>query len=185
LAPSKRVVLLDGAARPGAKILVSGGARCNVTNTVVSEADFWGGRRTIIRQILRGFPVSETVAFFREIGVRLHEEPDGKLFPDTNRARDVLNALLRTSEQAGVELLAGHRVIGIARMSDGLEVATSQGHFKAGAVVLATGGRSLPKSGSDGAGYAMAERLGHTIVPTTPGLAPLLLSADARDSPAF
>jgi predicted Rossmann fold flavoprotein len=175
-------VLLDGAAKPGAKILVSGGARCNVTNTVVSETDFWGGRRTIIRQILRGFPVSETIAFFREIGVPLHEEADGKLFPDTNQSRDVLNALLRASDHAGVDLLDGCRVLGIERVAGGLEVATSQGDLKAGAVVLATGGRSLPKSGSDGAGYAMAERLGHTIVPTTPGLAPLVLSAEGPGS---
>jgi predicted Rossmann fold flavoprotein len=175
-------VLLDGAATPGAKILVSGGARCNVTNTVVSEADFWGGRRTFVRQILRGFPVSETIAFFREIGVPLHEEADGKLFPDTNRSRDVLNALLRASEQAGVGLRAGHRVTGIERVPDALNVKTSQGDLEARAVVLATGGRSLPKSGSDGAGYAMAERLGHTIVPTTPGLAPLLLSTEGPGS---
>ena len=161
---------------------MSGGSRCNVTNTVVSDADFWGGRRTIIRQILRAFPVGETIAFFREIGVLLHEEPDGKLFPDTNRSRDVLNALLRTSDAAGVELSAGCRVTGIERLPDGLNVATSQGDLKAGAVVLATGGRSLPKSGSDGAGYAMAERLGHTIVPTTPGLAPLLFSNEVPES---
>jgi len=92
LAPSLRVTLLDTAKRPGAKILVSGGSRCNVTNAAVSDRDFWGGRRTIVRRILRAFPVSETIAFFRELGVPLHEEADGKLFPDSNRARDVLGA---------------------------------------------------------------------------------------------
>jgi predicted flavoprotein YhiN len=87
---SRSVVLLDGAKRPGAKILVSGGGRCNVTNTVVADSDFWGGRRTIIRQVLRAFPASETVSFFQSLGVPLHEEADGKLFPDSNSARDVL-----------------------------------------------------------------------------------------------
>ena len=155
--PSLRVSLLDTAKRPGAKILVSGGSRCNVTNTVVSDRDFWGGRRTIVRQILRALPVSETVAFFRELGVPLHEEADGKLFPDSNRARDVLDALLRESSARGVQLLADHRVLDVARAADGFTVSTARGDLQAAAVVLATGGRSLPKSGSDGAGYAVAD----------------------------
>ena len=74
-------LLLDGARTPGAKILVSGGSRCNVTNTIVTERDFWGGRSTIIRRILRAFPVSETVSFFEANGVALQEEEGGKLFP--------------------------------------------------------------------------------------------------------
>jgi predicted Rossmann fold flavoprotein len=180
-----RVSLLDTARKPGAKILVSGGSRCNVTNAVVSEADFWGGRRTIVRQILRALPVSETVAFFRELGVPLHEEADGKLFPDSNRARDVLEALLRESSDRGVRLLTDHRVRDVTRAAEGFTVSTSHGDLRALAVVLATGGRSLPKSGSDGAGYAIAERLGHTVVPTTPGLAPLLLSNEGSSSRTF
>src|SRR5687768_18435810 len=88
---ARSVLLLEGAKKPGAKILVSGGGRCNVTNRIVDETDFWGGRATIVRQILRAFPVPETVAFFRRLGVPLHEEADGKLFPDSNRARDVLD----------------------------------------------------------------------------------------------
>src|SRR5580765_4061488 len=90
---SRSVVLLDGARAPGAKILVSGGSRCNVTNATVTERDFCGGKPSVIRRVLRAFPVSDTIAFFREIGVGLYEEAGGKLFPDTNRARDVLTAL--------------------------------------------------------------------------------------------
>ena len=173
---SRTVVLLDGARAPGAKILVSGGSRCNVTNTTVSERDFWGGRPAVIRRVLRAFPVGDTIAFFREIGVSLHEEAGGKLFPDTNRARDVLAALLREASACGATLLAGHRVIDVAS-NGGFHIVTSQGEIRAGAVVLATGGQSLPKSGSDGSGFAIATRLGHTIVPTTPALVPLLLSS--------
>ena len=176
LNPSRSVVLLDGAQRPGAKILVSGGSRCNVTNVAVSERDFWGGRPAIIRGVLRAFPVEETVAFFREIGVALHEEANGKLFPDSNRARDVLDALLRESDRTGVALTPGHRVVGVNRSNGHFTVVTPAGELEAQSVVLATGGKSLPKSGSDGAGYEMATRLGHTIVPTTPALAPLVLS---------
>jgi len=178
LHPHASVVLLDGASRLGAKILVSGGARCNVTNTTVTDADFWGGRRTVIRRVLRGFAVADTVAFFRDIGVPLHEEPGGKLFPDSNRARDVLNALVNEATRAGVTIVTGSRVSDVTKRAVGLTVHTSGGDIPASRVVLATGGRSLPKSGSDGAGYDIARRLGHTIVPTIAGLVPLLLSDD-------
>jgi len=173
--PTCSVVLLDSARKPGAKILVSGGSRCNVTNTVVTERDFWGGRPAVIRKVLRAFPVGDTIAFFREIGVGLHEEAGGKLFPDTNRARDVLDALLRESAAVGASLVPGHRVIDVERSDAGFRVITDRGELRAPAVVLATGGQSLPKSGSDGAGFAIAKRLGHTIVPTTPALAPLVV----------
>ena len=173
----RSVVLLDGARAPGAKILVSGGSRCNVTNTTVSERDFWGGRPSVIRRVLRAFSVDETIAFFREIGVSLHEEAGGKLFPDTNRARDVLAALLRENEAVGAQLASGHRVLDVEPSAEGFRIVTDRGPLQAAAVVLATGGQSLPKSGSDGAGFAIARRLGHTLVPTTPALAPLLLAS--------
>ena len=176
---ARPVVLLEGANKPGAKILVSGGSRCNVTNAVVTERDFWGGRPAIIRRVLRALPVPDTVAFFSGIGVALHEEAGGKLFPDTNRSRDVLDALLREADARGASLRAGHRVVDVERGADGFRVITDRGELRAASVVLATGGQSLPKSGSDGAGFGIARRLGHTIVPTTPALAPLVLSDDS------
>jgi len=176
--PALAVVVLEGAKQPGAKILVSGGSRCNVTNVQVTERDFWGGRSTIVRRILRAFPVADTIAFFRQLGVALHEEAGGKLFPDTNRARDVLHALLGEVAATGAALLSDHRVTDIVRDGAGFRIVTNRGDMTARFVVLATGGQSLPKSGSDGAGFAMAQRLGHAIVPTTPALAPLLLAHD-------
>ncbi len=167
--------MLEGARKPGAKILVSGGSRCNLTNAVVTEHDFWGGRSPIVRRVLRAFPVPETIAFFREIGVHVHEEADGKLFPDSNRARDVLDALLGATGRTGATLITGQRVHDIIPADDGFQVKTSGGSLLARAVVLATGGQSLPKSGSDGTGFTLAQRLGHTIVPTTPALVPLVL----------
>ena len=145
---------------------------------MVSDHDFWGGKRSIVRRVLRAFPVADTIAFFGGLGVRLHEEAGGKLFPDSNRSRDVLNALLREAHARGVELLAGHRVLDVVRTGAGFCVSTTRGDIEAGAVVLATGGRSLPKTGSDGAGFEIVRRLGHSITPTTPGLAPLLLRGD-------
>ncbi|HJZ74060.1 MAG TPA: aminoacetone oxidase family FAD-binding enzyme [Vicinamibacterales bacterium] len=175
--PARSVVVLDGARAPGAKILVSGGSRCNVTNASVTERDFWGGPSPIVRRVLRAFTVGDTVGFFREIGVALHEETGGKLFPDTNRARDVLDALLRETRRAGAVVAAGTRVTDVAPAPGGdFRVVTGDGDLTAERVVLATGGRALPKSGSDGAGYDLARRAGHTIVETTPALVPLVLA---------
>jgi predicted Rossmann fold flavoprotein len=178
LNPSRSVLLLDGASRPGAKILISGGSRCNVTNVAVSERDFAGGKPTIVRRVLRAFSPAETVGWFASIGVPLHEEAHGKLFPDTNRSRDVIDALLRDVHASGVDLQAGVRVHGVSREHSRFRLDTSRGPINAGTVVLATGGQSLPKTGSDGAGLEMARRLGHTIVPTTPSLVPLTASDD-------
>ncbi len=169
------IVALDGAPRLGAKILVSGGARCNVTNHVVTERDFSGGNPNVIRRILRSFSAEEAAAFFREIGVPLHEEPDGKLFPDSNRSRTVLEALVAEAGRRRVELRTSCRVHGVSRQPRGFRIDTSRGAIDADQVVLATGGLSLPKTGSDGAGYAMAEAFGHTLVARTPALVPLVL----------
>lgn len=176
LNPARSVRLFDGAKKPGAKILMSGGSRCNVTNASVTHADFWGGKSSLIGRVLRAFPVSETIAFFRQIGVPMHEEAGGKFFPDSNHARDVLEALLRDLDASGAELRAGHRVLDVVRAGASFRIATSRGEFEADTVVLATGGRSIPRTGSDGAGFEIARRLGHTLTPLTPGLTPLLLS---------
>lgn len=170
---------MDGARRPGAKILVSGGGRCNVTNARVTERDFHGGSPASIRQVLRNFPVEQTIAFFDELGVPLHEEDDGKLFPDSHRSRDVLEALLREAEARGVERRDACRVTTISRAESGFRVGTAASPIHARRVVLATGGQSLPKSGSDGAGFALAASLGHHIVPPVPALVPLVLGPDS------
>lgn len=177
--PAPRVLVLEGAKRPGAKILVSGGSRCNVTNASVTERDFWtSGSIAVIRRILRAFPVPDTIAWFAGMGITLREEQDGKLFPASNRARDVLQALLTSLDRSGAMLAADARVLRLSREKSGFVLETARGQVEATAVVLATGGQSLPKSGSDGAGYEMASALGHRIVPTTPALAPLVFSTE-------
>jgi len=178
LNPNRSVAVLDGARKLGAKILVSGGGRCNVTNAVVTEHDFWGGRSTVVRGVLRAFTVADTVAFFENIGVTLHEEHDGKLFPDSNKAREVLDALVREAQRVGVAMLTDHRVDGVLVDNGIFTLVTTRGSIATNQLVLATGGRSLPKSGSDGTGYDIARTLGHTIVATTPALAPLVLEPD-------
>jgi predicted Rossmann fold flavoprotein len=189
-----RVVLLDGAKKIGAKILISGGGRCNVTYYEVTAADF-NGNRNAIAKVLRTFDVPQTIAFFESLGVHLKREETGKLFPTTDRARTVLDALLRAASDAGVEIRSDHRVESIAPLypersegSGGREQKASSRQIlrcaqdklppiQAPRVILATGGRSVPKTGSDGLGYELARSLGHTIAPTFPALVPLVLPA--------
>lgn len=172
-----RIVVLDGAKAIGAKILVAGGGRCNVTHDVISPADFFGNRH-IIKNVLAAFPVDKTINWFASMGVELKREETGKLFPVTDRARTILNALLERCRELGVDIHADHRVTNVEPVVDENShfiVHHSQGMSRANKVVLATGGRSIPKSGSDGLGYALACRLGHTVTPTVPALVPLLL----------
>ncbi len=174
--PGARVVVFDGASRLGAKILVSGGGRCNVTNRQVVAADFWGGERRFIDSVLRAFSAADAVRFFEGLGVGLHEEERGKLFPDSGCARTVLDALIEAARQSGVDIRLGRRVETVRRGPDGVfELGLAESSAVARRVVLAAGGLSLPKSGSDGGGLALAAALGHRIVPTTPALAPLVL----------
>lgn len=178
--PGLRIVTLDGAKKVGAKILVSGGGRCNVTNVAVSESDYWGGNRHLVKRVLAAFSEQNAREFFAEIGVALHEEEDGKLFPDSNSARTVLDALLRECQRLGIEILTEQRVLRVTQASDSTRflIEASGGSVEAGRVVLATGGLSLPKSGSDGSGYALAEGLGHRLTRRTPALVPLVLDGD-------
>jgi predicted Rossmann fold flavoprotein len=178
-APHLDVRCLDGATKIGAKILVSGGSRCNVTNRVVTERDFWGGSSRVVRNVLRAFTAERAAAFFEALGVKLHEEVDGKLFPDTNRSRTVLDALLAEAQRSEVTIETGRRVAAVDREQGGFVIETSDGiRHAAHVVVLATGGRSLPKTGSDGLGYELARALGHGFVEPTPALAPLVLDGD-------
>ena len=175
--PTRSVVLLDGAKTPGAKILVSGGSRCNVTNAAVTDRDFWGGPRSIVRRMLRAFTADDAVAFFQAIGVSLHEEANGKLFPDSNRARDVLDALLRELNTRGAVLLAGHRVEDVVAEADGFRIITSQRR----AARSARGARHRRTSRSRKAeATARASRSpGGSATPScrlTPALTPLLLA---------
>ncbi|TKB71055.1 MAG: aminoacetone oxidase family FAD-binding enzyme, partial [Nitrospira sp.] len=175
-----RIVLLDGAKKIGAKILVSGGGRCNVTHEQVTPEDF-SGTPHLVRNILAAFGVDATVRWFASLGVELKREDTGKLFPVTDRADTVLRALLDRCQTLGVEIRTNHRVLSI--MSNAAPPNTpdfvirhDQGECCARRVILATGGRSLPKTGSDGHGWVIAQTLGHTVTPTFPALVPLVLA---------
>lgn len=173
------VVAVDGARKLGAKILVAGGGRCNVTHWRVTEADFAGSTSPAIRKVLGRFTVDDTVRFFAEYGVGLKREETGKLFPVSDSARTVLDALVAAASTAGAALVHPARVTAIDTSDEGFLVATEAGSVRAQRVILCTGGKSLPKSGSDGTGFQIATRLGHSLTsPVVPALVPLVLPGD-------
>ncbi|TAJ27869.1 MAG: NAD(P)/FAD-dependent oxidoreductase [Nitrospirae bacterium] len=173
-----RIVLLDGARTVGAKILVSGGGRCNVTHDRVSPRDFQSlhGSPHVIRNILAAFPAEATRDWFASLGVALKREETGKLFPVTDKARTVLEALLHRCRELDVAILPEHRVTEVVPSDvGGFRVVHEQGSLAAGRVIMATGGKSLPRTGSDGYGWEIVRRLGHTATATYPALVPFVL----------
>jgi len=172
----KKIILFDSKAKIGAKILMSGGTRCNVTNREVTSADYEGEPRHVIKHVLEGFRPEETRQFFQEIGVALVLEPTGKYFPETNSAQTVLTALIEEMRRVDVDLRTQARVTQIKKIEQGfrLQLVDQDAALIAKQVVLTTGGLSHPTTGSDGAGYVMAKQLGHTARPTFPALTPLM-----------
>ncbi len=173
-----KVKLFDTRRKIGAKILVSGGTRCNVTNRTVSASDYEGGPSHFVKHVLEAFTSRQTMEFFGRIGVELVLEPTGKYFPTTHSGKTVLEALLRESAAAGVELASGVKITGIEKKTDifYLKGLTDKGEgfaHEASRVILATGGLSYPETGSDGTGYRIAQSLGHTLKPTFAALTPL------------
>jgi len=172
-----RVLLLERTRDGGRKILVSGGGRCNVLPSELAPARFvTASSPNTLRKMLLSWPLAEQRRFFEEdVGVPLAlEEETGKLFPVSNRARDVRDGLLRLAARRGVETVFDADVEDLFP-SDGSWVVRLQDArvIRSSAVILATGGLSLPGTGSDGTGLRIARRLGHTIHETYPALTPL------------
>ncbi len=169
-----KILLLDGREKVGAKILMSGGTRCNITNVKVSLSDFQTETPRTVRNILRSFPPERTKVFFEELGVAFVLEEGGKYFPSTHSGRTVLEALLTAVKSSGVELKTNRKVTWARRDTDVFHLGGEGFEFTARTLILCSGGLSYPATGSDGTGYEIAGSLGHDLIPQTPALTPLL-----------
>jgi len=174
-----RIAVLDGARTLGAKILVSGGGRCNVTHQQVRPQDY-NGSPNIVRNVLAAFDVAATVRWFESLGVELKREPTGKLFPVTDSARSVLDALLRRCAELRIAIQTSSRVSAIVppepASHPAFTIEHERGVLRCARAIVSAGGRSLPRSGSDGSGWNLARSLGHTVTPTYAALVPLVLA---------
>ena len=178
------VVLLERTADGGKKILISGGGRCNILPARLDERRFiTDSSPNTLRKIVRSWPLPEQIAFFNdELGLALVEEMESaKLFPASNRARDVRDGLLAMAARNGAQLRANSNVTGILpREGQRWQVAIADApSLDVDAVIVASGGLSVPKTGSDGTGLQIARKLGHTIHKTYPALTPLTAEPSA------
>jgi predicted Rossmann fold flavoprotein len=167
----RKVLLLDHADRVGAKILISGGGRCNFTNLHSAPDRFLSGNPDFCRSALGRYTQADFIALVERHGIPYHEKTLGQLFCDGS-ARAVVAMLLAECRQGGVDVRVGHTVTDISR-DDGFRLATNHGGFTASALVLATGGLSIPKMGATGFAYEVAQRFGLRVTQTLPGLVPL------------
>lgn len=175
------VLLVERTPDGGRKILISGGGRCNILPSVLAPERFvTDAPAHLMRGMLKSWPLHEQRAFFEndlKIPLALEQDSD-KLFPKSNRARDVRDGLVALARERGVRLQFGTSVTAIEAGAAGFTIATPTGPIAAGRVILATGGLSVPTTGSDGTGLAVAAALGHKMIDTYPALTPLL----GRDS---
>ncbi len=170
-------LLVESTRDGGRKILISGGGRCNVLPLRLDESRFvTDSSPNLLRKMVRAWPLAEQRAFFETtLGIPLVEEVESlKLFPASHRARDVRDGLLNHARRAGVRLRMDTRVTDIAPVNGAWQVSVDNDvPMLADAVIVATGGLSVPNTGSDGAGLDMLARLGHTMHPRYAALTPL------------
>ena len=176
-----KVLVLEKKRTPGRKLLISGSGRCNITHDGDARAflDRYGGAGRFLRPALLGFTNRDLVAFFEERGLSMITMEIGKVFPETQRSRDVLAVLLAEGEARGVEIACGKAVTSIVKSGDEFLVACGDEAYQSRTLVIATGGRSYPATGSSGDGYSFAGALGHAIAEVGPALAPVRI----RDYP--
>jgi predicted Rossmann fold flavoprotein len=174
------VVVIERTTDGGRKILISGGGRCNILPCTLEPERFVTDSSThLLRGMLRAWPLTAQRSFFeRDVGIPLKLESEtGKLFPVSNRARDVRDGLVSLARKRGAQFRYNTSLTGLTPTRDGWHVATSGGAIIARAVVLATGGLSVPTTGSDGTGLQVVEDLGHLVRDTYPALTPLTATA--------
>jgi predicted Rossmann fold flavoprotein len=170
-------LLLERTRDGGRKILISGGGRCNVLPARLDETRFVSdSSENTLRKMVRSWPLAEQISFFeQDLGIPLVEEPESaKLFPVSNRARDVRDGLLQLAERRGARLQFDTVVAGFRAVDGGWRISCADGtSVDTDAVIIASGGLSVPNTGSDGAGLAMLAALGHTIHPLYAALTPI------------
>ncbi len=178
-AQGEKVLLLEKSDKLGRKILISGNGRCNVTNL---DSDcithYHGAPPAFLRSVLGHMPLQETLAFFRDLGVEVHEEKRGRLFPRSNQAQSIVDVLEDRLILQGVDLCLGAEVVYVRREDDAFAVKKADGTlFSADRLIIASGGISAPKLGADRAIMDLVCAMGHETTPLLPGLVALESSA--------
>lgn len=168
----RSVGVIEQAKRPAEKIRISGGGRCNFTNLYTTPANFLSRNPHFCKSALSGFTQHDFIALVEKHRIAYHEKTRGQLFCDSS-SQQIIDMLLDECGAAGVMLHTGTKISSIAKGEDGFRVMTDRGEMHGRALVVATGGPSIPKMGASGFGYKVAEQFGLGIVPPRAGLVPL------------
>ena len=171
----RRVLVIEHANRVGKKILMSGGGRCNFTNFGTTPANFLSENPHFCKSALARYTPADFIAMVERHGIAYHEKELGQLFCDDS-SKQIVRMLLDKCASVGVRVETSCSVNGVLRTDDGFGVDTTLGELAAPALVIASGGLSIPSMGASGFGYAIARQFGHTVLPTRAGLVPLTLS---------
>ncbi|MFC0806465.1 NAD(P)/FAD-dependent oxidoreductase [Ensifer sp. P24N7] len=170
----RRVLVIDHARAPGEKIRISGGGRCNFTNIHASPRNFLSGNPHFCKSALARYRPQDFVALVERHGIDWHEKTLGQLFCD-HSAKDIIRMLMAEMRAAGVQLRLETSIGGVERTASGFRVTTSAGAVDAASLVVASGGKSIPKMGATGLAYRIAEQFGLPVVETRPALVPMTL----------
>ena len=176
----RRVVVVEHAERCGKKILMSGGGRCNFTNTGVTPAQYLSANPHFCKSALARYTPADFIEMVERHGIAYHEKELGQLFCDES-SKQIVRMLLDECEWAGVRIETGCSVESVDHGNDGFNVRTSRGGFTTSSLVVASGGLSIPRMGATGLGYQLARQFGHEVLPTRAGLVPLTLSGTHLD----
>jgi predicted Rossmann fold flavoprotein len=174
----RRVAVLERADRLGKKILISGGGRCNFTNLHCQPENFLSSNPHFAKSALSRYTPQDFIALVEKHGIPYHEKTLGQLFCDRS-ARDILGMLEDECQQAGVSIFLNTKINEVERATD-FVVRAANAEFRAPALVVATGGLSIPKIGATSFGYDLARQFGLAIREPWPGLVPLLLNPEDR-----
>ena len=178
-ARGRQVLLLERANKPGKKILMSGGGRCNFTNLYTDPANFTSENPNFCKSALARYTQWDFIAMVNAHGVPYHEKKLGQLFCD-NRSKDILEMLLAECRRAGVELHVGTAVHEIEKTAHGYALGTDLGRVQTASLVIATGGLSIPTMGATGFGYDVARQFGHHVLPTRAALVPFTVGGELK-----
>ncbi|PXX97385.1 NAD(P)/FAD-dependent oxidoreductase [Halomonas sp. LBP4] len=176
----RRVLVLDHANKAGKKILMSGGGRCNFTNLATTPANFFSANPHFCISALKRYRPEHFVELVERHGIDYVEKAPGQLFC-AHSARELLGVLLTECDWAGVEIRLATAVEGIERVGEGMRLEISSGRIDTGAVVVATGGLSVPTMGATGFGYDIARRFGLAVTETRPALVPFTLTSHWKE----
>ena len=174
----RRVLLLEKNRKAGVKILMSGGTRCNLTHATDNRGivEAFGPPGRFLHSALAALSVEDTIALFESEGVATKVEETGKVFPVSNKALDVLDALLRRLRRAGADLALDEPLRDLQPQAPGFVLTTARRVLRAEQVILTTGGQSYPGCGTTGDGYGLTGRLGHAIISPRPALVPVTVA---------